>query len=109
VSRETRTARRHRSEVEAARVTREVATRAVRRLDVLEWVILFGAAVLSAAAGALVALMVARPLGLPYRMTWIVASLLIFGVPGWLAVRRAKREDEAFRERILKEIGGSDV
>jgi hypothetical protein len=109
VSKESRTARRHRADEDAARATREVASRAVRRLDVLEWVILFGAAALSAGAGALVALLAAHSLGLPFRVTWIVASLLIFGVPGWFAVRRAKREDEAFRERILKEIGGSDV
>jgi hypothetical protein len=109
VSRASRTARRHRADTEAARATREVARRAVRRLDMLEWVILFGAAVLSAGAGALVALLGAHSLGLPFRLTWTVASLLLFGVPGWFAVRRAKREDEAFREKILREIGGSDV
>jgi hypothetical protein len=109
VSKESRTARRHRGDAEAARATREVASRAVRRLDVLEWVILFAAALLSVGAGALVALLAAHSFGLPFRATLIVASLLIFGVPGWFAVRRARREDEAFREKILREIGGSDV
>jgi hypothetical protein len=109
VSKASRAARRDRAHAEAARATREVASRAVKRLDMLEWVILFGAAVLSTGGGALVALLVEHSFALPFRATWIVASLLIFGVPGWVAVRRAKREDEVFREKILREIGGSDV
>lgn len=109
MSRETRSVRRHRYDEEAARVTREVASRAVKRLDILEWVILFVAAVLSAGAGALVALLVAPPLGVSFRTTWVVASLLIFGVPGWISIRRVRREDEAWRERILNQMGGSDV
>jgi hypothetical protein len=59
--------RAQRSAEEDARITREVAERAIRRLDILEWVILTG-----------------------------VAALLLFGVPGGIAWRRARRED---RER----------
>jgi uncharacterized membrane protein len=100
--------RRHGNDAEAARIAREVTSRALRRLDVLEWVMLLGAAALSAAAGALVGVLAAHMLGFSFRVTWVVSSLLIFGVPGWFAMRRAKREDEAFRDRILKQSGRTD-
>jgi uncharacterized membrane protein len=100
--------RRYENDPETARIAREVASRAVRRLDILEWVILLGAAGLSAVAGALVGVLAAHTLGFSFRVTWVVSSLLIFGVPGWFAMRRAKREDEAFRDRILKQSGRTD-
>jgi hypothetical protein len=95
-------------DTEEARVTGEVARRAARRLDVLEWVILLVVALLSVAAGALVALLLARPLSISFRLTWTVASLVIFGVPGWFAMRRSRREEDALRDRILRQIGGED-
>lgn len=95
-----------RDEERAARLTREIAARAARRLDYLEWVIL-GAAILAAVGGgALVALLLSDLTGLPYRSTWIVASLLLFGVPGTLALRRARREERAWRERIQNDNEG---
>jgi cytochrome c oxidase assembly factor CtaG len=100
--------RRYENDAETARIAKEVASRAVRRLDVLEWVILLGAAALSALAGALVGVLASHMLGLSFRVTWVVSSLLIFGVPAWFAMRREKREDAAFRERILKQSGRSD-
>ncbi|MCG6989089.1 MAG: hypothetical protein LJF06_13045 [Gemmatimonadetes bacterium] len=100
--------RRHENDAEAVRIAKEVTSRALKRLDVLEWVMLLGAATLSAVAGALVGVLAAHVLGFSFRVTWVVASLLIFGVPGWFAMRRAKREDAAFRERILKQSGRSD-
>lgn len=94
---------------EEARLTREVTARAIRRLDFFEWVLLGGIAVLSAVGGFLVALILSSPLGFGFRPTWVVASLLLFGVPGAIAVRRIRKDERDVRERIdqlLKENDG---
>jgi len=79
---------------EDARITREITVRAIRRLDILEWVILTGVAVLSVVGGWLVALVLSTAVGLPFRPVWIVAAVLLFGVPGAIAWRRTRREDQ---------------
>ena len=97
----------NRSEEERARATREVTARAIRRLDVLEWAIFAGAGVLATVGGALIAVLVATPLGFGFRPTWLVASLVLFVVPGVIALtilrrderRRAKRLEQLRRER----------
>jgi uncharacterized membrane protein len=66
-------------------VVRRIAARAIRRLDVLEYAILGAAAVLAIIAGALVAVLLDGTTGLPFRPTWIVASLLFFVVPAGVA------------------------
>jgi uncharacterized membrane protein len=85
---------------ETARMAREFTARAARRLDYLEWVILavaVGAAVLG---GALVALLVHDSVGLSFRVTWVAAAILLFVVPGGLALRAVKREERAWRRRM---------
>jgi uncharacterized membrane protein len=94
---------------ELARVTRQIAARAARRLDFLEWVIMAGAGVAAAVGGALLALLLGLTVGLPFRITWIVASLLLFIIPGWLALRKVKKEDRERREKILNRTETSDV
>jgi uncharacterized membrane protein len=84
---------------EEARVTREVAARAIRRLDILEWVILAGAAFLAIVGGWLLAVLVAEAAGVPFRLAWTVGAILLFGVPGGLSLRRVRREDRE-RQRI---------
>ena len=86
-----------RSREDDARITREITERAIRRLDILEWVILTGVAVLATVGGWLIALVLSTAVGLPFRPVWIVAALLLFGIPGAIALRRLRRED---RERI---------
>jgi uncharacterized membrane protein len=91
---------RHRSDEETARLAREFTARAARRLDYLEWVILavaVGAAVLG---GALVAYLVHDLTEAPFRITWAVAAILLFVVPGGLALRAVKREERAWRTRM---------
>lgn len=66
-------------------MVRLVAARAIRRLDLLEYAILGAAAVLAIIAGALVAVLLDEATGLPFRATWIVASLLLFIVPAGVA------------------------
>ena len=74
---------------------REVTARAIRRLDLFEYVILGGAAVLALAAGALAALVVAQAFGAPFRTSWAVASLTFFVVPAIVARLRSRSKDEA--------------
>jgi len=84
---------------EEIRLAREVTARAIRRLDMLEWVGLAVGAVLATAAGALMAFLFARPLGLPFRGMWIGTALLLFvvsGVAGWI---RNRREEQRERDR----------
>jgi uncharacterized membrane protein len=78
---------------------RKIAARAVRRLNVLEWVILAAAAFLAMLAGALAALMLRTALELPFRPTWIVASLVLFIVPATFSYLRARRMETGRVER----------
>ena len=83
----------HGTDEEAARITRVVAKRAIRRLDILEWVIIGGALLVAVVGGWVVALVLNATVALPFRPTWIGGSLLLFGVPGAMTIRRIRRED----------------
>jgi uncharacterized membrane protein len=84
-----------RSEREAARAAAEVARRAIRRLDILEWVFLGGAVGMAVAAGGGVAWLVVPGGGRQFRAVWIVSSLLLFLIPGAIVLTRSKRADGA--------------
>ncbi|HEX9885315.1 MAG TPA: hypothetical protein VGA70_02465 [Longimicrobiales bacterium] len=71
-----------------SRLTRQVAGRAIRRLGILEVMLLGGAMALALVAGALVAFVLDASLGWPFRPTWAAASLLLFILPGALTLRR---------------------
>ncbi len=71
--------------------TRRMMETAIRRLNVLEYVILGVAMVLALLAGALTAWMVEGVAGAPFRLTWALSSLLFFVVPGWIVFRRERR------------------
>lgn len=88
------------SDEEAARITREIAERAIRRLDVLEWFIFGGAAVVAMIGGALIALLLAEPLGFGFRATWLVASITFFVIPGGIAVTVLRRQERARRKQF---------
>ena len=84
-----------RARLDEARATREVAGRALRRLDVLEYVILLAALILALLGGALVALILTAYAGLSFRIGWAVSSLLLFIVPGGTVyLRELSREKE---------------
>lgn len=76
-------------EVDAAR---EVTARAIRRLNILEYVILFFALVLALLGGALVAWVVSSSTELSFRWVWAGASLLLFVLPGALVYLRERRK-----------------
>ncbi len=95
-------------EEEAARALREVAARAARRLAWLEWAIYALAAVLAVAAGALVGVLLSDAFGLPFRPSWMVASMLLFIVPASLSYRRVRRDRRAMRSRSSPNTDESD-
>ena len=97
-----------RAEREAARQARAVTRRAIRRLDVLEWLIFGFGAVLAALGGALVAGLLAGMAGWDFRSTWIGASLLLFVVPGTIAVVKIRKEERADALRIAERREDAD-
>jgi uncharacterized membrane protein YqjE len=93
-------------EQEAAKATSEVARRAIRRLDVLEWLILGGAAALAIGGGALVAMILVGRASPAFRMTWMVTSVVLFVLPGAVALVRLRKERE--REAAESTLGKRD-
>ena len=90
-----RNAKVDRAEREAAEQAREVTQRAIRRLDVLEWVVWGAGALMAMAAGALVAWVMSATVGWNARLTWIVASMLLFVIPGGAAIIRIRKNERA--------------
>ena len=76
---------------EDVRVIQEVAARAIRRLNVLEWVILGGAGLIAVLGGALVSWLIAAQLKVSFRLTWIGLSMLLLVVPGLIVILRSGR------------------
>jgi uncharacterized membrane protein len=89
-----------RSDEETARVTQEITARAIRRLDILEWLIFAGAAGLAVVGGGLLALLLAGPLGFDFRPTWLVSSLVLFVIPGAIAVNTLRRDERRRAQRL---------
>lgn len=86
--------------------TRRMMARASRRLGILEMVFLVAAVVLALLGGALAAYGLQEGLGVPFRPTWAVVSLLLFVVPAalvWRRERRFERERKEAREREPRE------
>ena len=76
---------------EDVRVIQEVAARAIRRLNVLEWVILGGAGLIAVLGGALVSWLIAAQLKVSFRLIWIGLSMLLLAVPGLIVILRSGR------------------
>ena len=87
---------------EAHPETRRMMETAIRRLNVLEYVILGVAMALALLAGALAAWMAESLTGAPFRLTWALSSLLFFVVPGWVVFRRERQAEGA-------RVGGTDT
>ncbi len=71
--------------------TRRMMETAIRRLNALEYLIIGAAMGFALAAGALTAWMLGTAVGFPFRITWMVASLLFFAVPGSLVLLKERR------------------
>lgn len=72
---------------------RAALNRAVRRLNILELILLVAAVIAALGGGWLAALLGAKAFGLPFRATWITASFAFFIIPAVLALglERSKR------------------
>ncbi|MDX1646345.1 MAG: hypothetical protein R3304_04295 [Longimicrobiales bacterium] len=90
------------SDREVAELAQVVTRRAIRRLDILEWVILVAGAGLALLGGAIVAWLLRGMAGWDFRVTWVVASVLLFVVPGTIAVIRIKREEREHARRMAE-------
>lgn len=91
-----------RAEREAAARAQEVTERAIKRLDLLEWVIFGAGALMAMAAGAGVAWVMGAMLGWPFRTTWMAASLLLFVIPGGAAIMKIRKDERADATRATK-------
>ena len=78
---------------------REVMNRAIRRLNILEYVILGLTALIAVLGGALVAWLVSSMVEVSFRVSWVVASLLLFVIPGAVVYSREHRLARKFEER----------
>lgn len=87
---------------EAARLTQEVTARAIRRLDLLEWAIFLGIAVLAVVGGALAALLLTQAVDVDFRRSWMVISLVLFVVPGTMALVTLRREERLRADRLAQ-------
>lgn len=71
--------------------TRRMMASAIRRLNVLEYVMLGVAGALALLGGALVAWGLQAAAGFPFRTSWFVFSLLFFVVPGAVVLGKQRR------------------
>lgn len=91
-SRKAREKARSQAEREAAAQAKVVTQRAIKRLDLLEWAIFGIGALLAMGGGAIVAGLASVSVGWDFRSTWIGASLLLFVVPGVVALTKIRRD-----------------
>lgn len=80
---------------EVAERVRVVARRAVRRLDIVEWVIFVLGVVLACLGGAFIAWMISSLAGWSFRPLWMGTSVLLFVVPGAMAIVQIKKDERA--------------
>ncbi|MFV2006060.1 MAG: hypothetical protein ACC667_01360 [Longimicrobiales bacterium] len=73
--------------------TRRMMQRAVGRLNLFEYLLLGGAALVALLGGAAVGWFLQIAAGWPFRISWFVASLLLFVVPGAAVLRRESRAE----------------
>lgn len=90
------------------REARETVHRAIRRLNVLEYVILIVVVLLSMAGGALLAFLANSLVGVPFRITWAVASVLIFVIPAAIVWGKEVRVGGGSTRRGTEEDRKSD-
>ena len=86
------------------RAVREEMERVIRRLNVLEYLILGAAALMALGGGALTALLLKESFGSSFRTAWFVSSLLLFLVPGVFVLRKeSKQGDSPSQEKPSKD------
>lgn len=92
---------------EETREAREAVSRAIKRLNVLEAIIVGAAVIVALGGGWLGALLARGMFDLPFRTTWMVLSVVFFVVPAAISLtmerrgrRKRRREaEEADRDK----------
>lgn len=87
---------------EAARQAHQVTQRAIRRLDILEWVMVLAGVGVAILGGWVIAWIMAGAGDLDFRTTWIGASLLLFVVAGVTTIIQIRRDARAVARRIAR-------
>jgi len=85
-----------------AEASREALNWVLRRLNVLEYLILLLAVVLALLGGALVAWVLSSSLGFSFRWSWAIGSLLLFILPGGFVYLREFRQRGPAPDRVSK-------
>lgn len=88
---------------ERAEAARKVTGKAIRRLGLLEMVLLLAAATMATLAGAVTGWLLNDALEWNFRSTWLVSSVLYLALPGLLVWVRDKREEAEHRARLDEE------
>ena len=88
-----------RSDREAAARAQEVTQRAIRRLDLFEWVVWGVGALMALTAGAAMAWMMGVAAGWSFRPTWLVLSMLLFVIPGGVAIIQIRKDERGYDSR----------
>ncbi len=81
------------AEGEGFQEVRKDMERAIRRLNVLEYMIMVAAVLLALAGGGFVALLLSAGTDLPLRPTWAVLSLLLIVIPAVVVFGRERRRE----------------
>lgn len=74
-----------------SRITHRITARAIRRLSLLEGLMMGAAAVLALVAGAGAAFQMQRSLAWPFRPAWAASSLVLFIIPAFVAWLKDRR------------------
>ena len=92
---------------EQVEMTRKAMARAIRRINILKFLILAVAGALAVFGGAVAAWVLNATLEAPFGLSWVVASILFFGVPGALVYGREVRAARGRESRTGAEEEGS--
>lgn len=77
-----------------------VTRRAIRRLDILEWVMVLAGVGVATGGGWVLAWILNGAGGWDHRTTWIAASLLLFVVGGGATIIQIRKDARAVARRI---------
>lgn len=88
--------------------TRKMMATAVRRLNVFEYLVLGATMVLALLGGAITALVLQITVGFPFRISWTIASLLLFVIPGGTVYLKQRAQPRVLVAENIKKSEGSD-
>lgn len=88
--------------------TRKMMATAVRRLNLFEYLLLGATMMLALLGGAITALVLQVALEFPFRISWTVASLLLFIIPGAAVYLKKRTQPQRLDPENTKTSEGSN-